>query len=177
MWTPSVQSDDYWFRLQYDPETAIFEDISALLLKPSSSESVNSCRICEHFSKQNAKSVLSCSGLELQPATTWSMKYVSSIQCLQKTEDSLDSYNDYTAPQNCIARRICCRFQMTCLHSRSCRKEKLLCFFTSASRRWTIEEKDDLPGLGSGRRVSDQVTLPSTTKTGSCLTTTYWQPD
>ena len=119
MWTPSVQSDDYWFRLQYDPETARFEDISALLLKPSSSESLNSCRICEHFSKQNAKSVLSCSGLELQPATTWSMKYVSSIQCLQKTEDSLDSYNDYTAPQNCIARRICCRFQMTCLHSRS----------------------------------------------------------
>ena len=57
MWTPSVQSDDYWFRLQYDPETARFEDISALLLKPSSSESLNSCQICEHFSQQNAKSV------------------------------------------------------------------------------------------------------------------------
>ncbi len=52
MWTPSVQYDDYWFRLQYDPQTARFEDISPLLLDPSSSESLTSCRICEYLDQK-----------------------------------------------------------------------------------------------------------------------------
>jgi hypothetical protein len=54
MWTPSVQSDDYWFRLKYDTQTARFEDITPMLLEPSTNKSLESCLICDYF-RQNEK--------------------------------------------------------------------------------------------------------------------------
>ena len=55
MWTPSAKQDEsgFWFRLQYDTETARFEDISPILLDPTSSDALNGCKICKNFVKMS----------------------------------------------------------------------------------------------------------------------------
>lgn len=56
MWTPSSKENldddtpDYWFRLQYDVETARFEDISQILLNPI--DDCSSCRICKNLQRK-----------------------------------------------------------------------------------------------------------------------------
>jgi hypothetical protein len=61
MWTPSASKQDesgFWFRLQYDTETARFEDISPVLLDPTSGDGLKSCcKICKKFLQKSNSDV------------------------------------------------------------------------------------------------------------------------